>query len=177
MEIMISGIFVCLFLLIFSLILFHAFYKQQLRKKEEQIHTLKESVTDLQIKLKDKEKRKAFRVKLFEQECHFELLESGNQPLGNLKNKKGAGQINDISRTGLQISCTLDLPVRKQIFLQIYFVIDGEPFSLKGRIVRKEELINHVIYGIEFVDLHQRDQQKLHRLIQRLEIERRKNAE
>lgn len=72
--------------------------------------------------------------------------------------------------------CDYDLPVRKQISLQLYFVLQNEEFSFKGKIVRKVEQLNNIVYGIEFIEVNDKEQQRLHLLIQQMEIERRKKT-
>lgn len=157
--------------------LIHWIHVKQLRKKDDQINLLKEALKDLQAKLKDKEKRRAFRVTLLDGKCIFEFIDFGDKLLEPLRHRKGEGKIKDISRTGMKMSCEIDLPVRKQIFLQLRFVIDDEEFSFKGRIVRKEELLNEIIYGIDFIEADPKEEQRLYQVIQRMEIERRKKTE
>lgn len=140
------------------LILIYWFYAKQLRKKDAQINTLQESLTDLQAKWSEAERRRAFRIKLPDQECKFELIGFGDKSLEPLKYKKGEGKIKDISYLGMKLSCKLDLPIRKKIFLLIHFTLCNEEFSLKGKIVRKEELMNDILYGIEFMELDHQDQ-------------------
>ncbi|WP_027416508.1 PilZ domain-containing protein [Aneurinibacillus terranovensis] len=165
------------FLMILILFLIHGFYVRQLRKKDDQINAFKESLTDLQAKLKDKERRRAFRIKLLDQECTFELIDFGDKLLEPLKHRKGEGKIKNISRTGMKLRCEFDLPVKKQIFLQLHFVLHDEEFSFKGKIVRKEELMNDIFYGIDFIEVNPKEQQRLLWVIQKIEIERRKETE
>lgn len=164
------------FLIVLILFLIHGFYQRQLRKKLDPINALQESLADLQAKLKEKERRENFRVKLLEQECTFELIDFGDKLLERLKHRQGEGKIRDISRTGLKLICDYDLPVRKHIFLQLHFMLQDEEFSFKGKIVRKEELMNDIIYGIEFIEADSNEQQRLFQVIQKLEIERRKKT-
>lgn len=177
MEKVIWGSILTVFLMILILLLMHWNYLRQLRKKDEQINLLKESLADLQAKLKDKERRRAFRIKLLDQVCIFEFIDFGDKLLEPLKHRKGEGKIKDISCTGMKLSCEFDLPVRKQIVLQLGFVLDDEEFSLKGKIVRKEELMNEINYGIDFIEAAPKEKQRLLQVIQRMEIERRKKIE
>jgi hypothetical protein len=68
------------------------------------------------VKWNEVEKRRAFRIKLHDQECTFELIGFGDKLLAPLKDKKGKGKIKDISYLGMKLSCKLDFPVRKKIF-------------------------------------------------------------
>lgn len=170
------GSIVSVFLMMLILLQMHRSYVRQLRKKEAQIKVLKESLTDLQAKLKDKEIRKAFRIKLLDQKCIFEFIDFGDKLLEPLKHRKAEGKIKNISRTGMKLSCEFDLPVRKQILLQLHFVLHDEEFSLVGKIVRKEELMNNIYYGIEFIEPDSKEQQRLFQVIQKMEIEKRKKT-
>lgn len=176
MEKVIWGSILTVFLMMLILLLIHWIYVRQLRKKDDQIDLLKESLTDLQAKLKDKERRRAFRIKLLDQVCIFEFIDFGDKSLEPLKQRKGQGKIKNISRTGIKLSCEFDLPVRKQIVLQLHFVLDDEEFSFKGKIVRKEELMNEIIYGIDFIESDPKEEKRLLQVIQRMEIERRKKT-
>lgn len=174
-----TGLIFLIILIILILLLTHGYYSRQLRKKDNQIKALKESMSRLQDKLKNMEGRRAFRITLPDEACEFELIAFGrksSKPLDQLKHKKGEGKIKDISRTGMKMSSALDLPVRKQIILQLYFVLDHTAFSLKGKIVRKEELMHGIFYGIEFVTTA-KEQQQLYRVIQKIAIERNKQVE
>ena len=171
------GSILTVFLMMLILWLRHWLYVRQLRKKDREINLLKESLTDLQAKLKDMERRRAFRIKLIDQKCIFGLIDFGDKLLEPLRHKKGEGKIKDISHTGIKLSCEFDLPVRKQIVLQLQFVLDNEEFSFKGKIVRKEELMNEINYGIDFIEADPKEKQRLYQVIQRMEIQRRKKME
>lgn len=118
--------------------LIHWFYARQLRKRDYQIDTLKKSLIDLKAKRNEIERRRTFRIELLDQECEFELIGFGDKMLEPIKYKKGKGKIKDISYLGMKLSCKLDFPVRKKIFLRLHFVLYDEEFSLKGKIVRKK---------------------------------------
>lgn len=177
MEKVIWGSILTVFLIILILLLIHWIYMRQLRRKDDQIYLLKESLTDLKAKLRDTERRRAFRINLLDQVCIFEFIDFGDKLLEPLMQRKGEGKIKNIGRTGIKLSCEFDLPVRKQIFLQLYFVLDDEEFTFKGKIIRKEELMNEIIYGIDFIEADPKEEQRLLQVIQRMEIERRKKTE
>lgn len=154
------------------LLLIYLFFKRQVSRKDSQINELLKSLSDQQAKLKDEEKRQAFRMKLLEQKCALEFVDFGDESLEKLKHRKVEGQIKDISRTGIKLICEFDLPVRKQITLQLNFVLQDEDFSFKGKIVRKEEKLNDITYGIEFIEVGEKEQQQLFKVLQTMEIER-----
>jgi len=148
--------------------------KKQIRQRDIHINNLMESLAGLQMKLKDKERRKAYRLKLTEQKCFFELIDFGDPLLNKLKHRESEGLLKDVSRTGAQFTCPIDLPVRKEIILQIYFSLQDEAFSFKGKIVRKEEQLQHITYGVHFIDIDEAEQQRHVRRLQKMEIVRRK---
>lgn len=73
------------FMMVLILLYTHWIYKRKLGIKEDQINALKESLTDLKEKLKDKERRNAFRISLHEQKCTFEFIDFGDKLLEPLK--------------------------------------------------------------------------------------------
>jgi len=161
------------FVLIVAILFLTAHFRNELKKKDMQIQELMIANENLQEKLNSRQKRKAFRLQLFEHRCVFELIEFGDQSLERLKNRKGEGILKDVSRSGLQFICQVDLPVRKEIYLNIWFSLKKEDFNLKGKIVRKEEHMQYIAYGIQFVDLSPRDEQRLVRVINQIELEKR----
>lgn len=160
-------------LMIPVILLLHWFYLRQLRKKDDQIDQLKESLTNLQAKLNETERRRGYRAKLLDQECVIELIDFSDKMLEPLRNRKGKGKIKNISPTGMKMSCEFDLPIQKQIVLLIHFVLNDEEFTFKGKIVRKEVLMNEIIYGIDFFGADPKEEQRLLQVINRMEIERR----
>lgn len=165
-------IYVVIFVLV--IIFFIIFFQKHIRIKKSQIHALQHEIEELQAKLKKKERRNSFSLKLLEQTCTFEFINFGDKTLEKLINKKGEGKIRDISLTGLKLICNYDLPVRKKVFLQLHFVLLKEEFLLKGKIVRKEEQMSDIVYGIEFMEINTKDRNRLYRLIQKAEINRSK---
>lgn len=88
--------------------------------------------------------------------------------------KKGQGNVLDVSRSGMKLSCRYDLPVRKQIILDLKFMINNHPFSLTGKIVRKEETLKSMIYGIQFLWNDEKVIQQLAQQLHKVEAEKNK---
>lgn len=153
-------------------IFLYLYHRVQMKEKNSEINELQTSVKNLENKLEVQESR-AFRLRLFEHSCTFEFIEFGDPKLSRLKHRQGEGIIRDISSTGLQLITDLDLPVRKEITLQMTFAIEGEKFVLPGKLVRKEEGMKQLAYGLEFISMSMKDQQRLIRVLQKLEIKRR----
>jgi c-di-GMP-binding flagellar brake protein YcgR len=76
-------------------------------------------------KFKKENKRKAFRIEVFE-DCSFEFLEFENQTLLKLRNRKGEGKITNISAAGIQLNCSYDLPIKEKILVQLTFSLHNE---------------------------------------------------
>ena len=137
---------------VFLFLVLFVYSRRELKKRNMKIHELQESVNSLQMQLENKEKRKTFRVKLLKQKCTFTITDFGDPKFEILKNKKSEGEIIDVSSTGMKISCPLDLPIKKKVIFQLDFTLQEEPFSFKGKIIRKEETIEDTIYAIRFIN-------------------------
>jgi c-di-GMP-binding flagellar brake protein YcgR len=161
-------------LLALLLIWQQVYFRNKVKKQNNQIADMQHLLDDLQEQLKEKEKRDAFRLKLLYDPCHLEITDLGDPALEELIHKKAEGKIVDISQTGLKIICGLDLPVRKRIALNVNFKLLNHEFSFKGNVVRKEERLDNIIYGIEFAGNDPKEEQTLLNLLQKIEIERRK---
>jgi c-di-GMP-binding flagellar brake protein YcgR len=151
--------------------------KKQLRKKELENEELTQALEELQQKIAQ-QNRKTFRLDILEENCEFEVLEMEEDDAGDLKDKPMTGKIKDISITGLRLSCTHDLPVRKHIAVRIDFTLKEEDFSLKGKLVRKDEHQDSstVMYGVQFVEMRHKDEERLLAVQRNIEIERHKKS-
>ena len=152
----------------------YLYLRSEIKKRETRIHDLTNVISKLQMDLESKEKRQAFRLQLLNQQCEYEFIEFGDHALDKLKHRKGTGNMKDISRNGMQFICQIDLPVRKEIVLGLRFSLKDENFEMKGRIVRKEESLQHYAYGIQFIEIEPAEQQRLVRSIHQMELENRK---
>lgn len=161
-------------ILVFLYFLIHSHYKKKLVYKDEQISLMQVTLNEMQSKVKELERRRGFRVNLPDTECYFTLVDSNDKNLEPLKNKKGKGWVRDISWIGIKMACPYDLPVRKEIILQIQFTIKNEEFTVMGKIVRKEELIHEYNYGIELKHRNVNEQQRLYLLLQKMVLEQEK---
>ncbi|MCQ6278573.1 PilZ domain-containing protein [Bacillus sp. EB600] len=110
-----------------------------------------------------KNKRKNFRVKANDIYCIVKFDHFGDPKLQKLKDKTIEGYIEDISLTGMKFVSNYELPVRSDIRITTSFQLDQFVFSLKGKIVRRQDHLKfeNVIYGIEFTDLLPNQQKQL----------------
>ena len=79
---------------------------------------------NLDKKLKDKERRKSFRLKVDIEECEFQILKIGNKNIDRVKDRKGFGIIKDLSFTGLRLESAYDLPVKDVVEIKLEFEFD-----------------------------------------------------
>ena len=160
------------------IVLFHIQYRRHLNEKEMRVKELVRSLSHLEKKLHHEDRRVALRVKLTKDEmCHFELSKFGDHTLNHLLNKRGKGLIYDVSHTGLSMICKIDLPVRKQIYLNLKFEVLDEEFNLKGVMRSKNEDMNGQIqYGIKFLEMNFLDKKRLAKAIQGYGIYNKKRA-
>lgn len=110
-----------------------------------------------------KNKRRTFRVKANHIYCIVKFEHFGDPKLQKLEDKTIDGYIEDISLTGMKFVSNYELPVRSDIRITTSFQLDQFVFSLKGKIVRRQDHLNfeNVIYGIEFNDLLPNQQKQL----------------
>lgn len=176
-EILFLFMGISLVLTLFLLLLFFL-YRKKLQKKDDEIKQLTHDLEDLQQKINQQQKRKTFRLDILDADCEFTLLKMENEDLEDIKDKLFTGKVKDISITGLKLASVNDFPVRKHITVQLDFTIREETFSLKGKLVRKEEQQDnrYVCYGVKFVEMRIKDEEKLFTIQRHIEIERHKKS-
>jgi c-di-GMP-binding flagellar brake protein YcgR len=129
-----------------------------------------------QLKKEEKQanRRDNFRLRVMIKNSLMEVLKVGNISV----NQNDYCEIVDISAGGAGIVSYYDLPLKQSVFVRIHFYLNDEEFSLNGRVVRKIERINKssFFYGIQFLNLSTRDENRLIKEIVALENQRRKIA-
>lgn len=67
----------------------------------------------------------------------------------------------------MKFVCDYDLPVRQNITIQVFLKIKDEKFSIKGKMIRKEEHLknNYIAYGIRFIETNPNEVNNLPPLI------------
>lgn len=118
--------------------------------------------------------RKNFRVRVELKNSIMEVLKVGSTEI----NEHDACEIIDISTGGVGVVSYCDLPLKQQVFIRVHFYLNNETFSINGRIVRKIERINKnsFLYGVQFLELSPREENRLLKEIVAIENERRKIA-
>lgn len=150
--------------------------KKKSEEKDLQIMELQNTEKPIRQRQNITYTRKFFRVDVPDIECNFEFAYIGGQSFNLLKNKKGVGKIKDISAGGIKMICDYDIPLRTEVIINIEFELKNEPFSLKAQILRKEEHYNlpYFVYGMQFVDMNLKDEERLLFILNQIEIEQRK---
>lgn len=68
-------------------------------------------------------------------------------------------KIIDLSPRGMQFKTTLDIPMStKEFYLEISFVLDGEPIDMLGKVAWKKDQMEYVYYGFEGIEDNARQQ-------------------
>jgi c-di-GMP-binding flagellar brake protein YcgR len=100
-----------------------------------------------------KNRRQAFRIHLTNHKCTYQF-----PALGLIE----TGKIRDISATGMRLVTYEDLPDSNLVEMRIFFTLDGIPFQLEGKIVRKRITPNRKYdYGIQFIHSDKKTKEQL----------------
>ena len=137
---------------------------------------LKELKKQRQLKKEEKQanRRDNFRLRVMIKNSIMEVLKVGSIDV----NRNNYCEIVDISAGGAGIISYYDFPLKQQVYVRVHFYLNDEEFSLDGRIVRKIERINKssFFYGVQFLNLSSRDEERLVKEIYAMENQRRKIA-
>jgi hypothetical protein len=119
-------------------------------------------------------RRENFRLRVNMKNSVMEVLKVGSLEV----NQNDYCEIVDISAGGVGLISYYDFPLKQQVYVRVHFYLNDEEFSLDGRIVRKIERINKssYFYGIQFLNLSARNENRLLKEIFAMENERRKIA-
>lgn len=144
-----------------------------MNEKNTQFKKITNKLDELENKLKDKEKRKSFRLRVELEKCEFQILKIGDKKIDKVKDHKGPGIIKDISSTGLRLESIYDLPIKDIVEVKLEFELDECELELKGLLIRKEEHIQkkNFIYGIKFIDTDTKTKNELNKLLRTKELE------
>lgn len=174
-------LYIILFQTVLLILLSFLFFYQRItfaNKLEQSLNVKKttEKTVDKTSNFFGFDQRKDFRVSVNEKGCLVEFLEFENKNLNKLKNKTFNGYIENISASGIKLSCGYDLPVKESIIIETKFSFKDEEFCLKGELKRKEEH-NHknlFIYGVHFIEISSEEQRRLSVALNEMIIEQRK---
>lgn len=173
-----------LFLLLLNILIVYLFIleKRKHKKLTDKLQSLYKTVNEERSELKKlstknlfENKRQAFRVEIPSTKINFQIIDTDSTLL-SLLNKKGQGEIVDISYTGMKFICDFDLPIRNNIILNLEFILGSETFFINGKLLRKEGHQNnkYIIYGVKFSKLTYSDEKRLMKVISQLELHKKK---
>ncbi|GHH99993.1 PilZ domain-containing protein [Neobacillus kokaensis] len=119
-------------------------------------------------------RRDSFRLRIDQKNSIMEVLRIGNLDV----NEFDDCEISDVSAGGAGIISYYDFPLKQKVYVKLHFHLNNESFSLNGRIVRKVERINksNYFYGLQFLDLSVKEEERLMKEIVALENRRRQTS-
>jgi c-di-GMP-binding flagellar brake protein YcgR len=85
-------------------------------------------------------------------------------------------EIVDVGASGLGLYSKNDYPIREKVLVKLLFKLNDKEFSVDGVLVRKVEAVNkdRVLYGVNFMNLSDGNENKLLKEIAAIENSRRK---
>lgn len=84
--------------------------------------------------------------------------------------------VHNVSAGGILLSCDRDLNIRLDLWARVEFTVDGEPFDLRLRFLRKTDTRTTYEYACEFPAMSENDRSRLTRALNQLELARRLGA-
>jgi c-di-GMP-binding flagellar brake protein YcgR len=113
-----------------------------------------------------------FRLRLDIEDAIMEVTKIGESDVSNTE----VCEIVDISASGLGLYSEIDYPIRKKVLVKLFFKLNDKEFYFNGMLVRKVEASNKdkVLYGINFINLSDGNENKLLKEIAAIENSRRK---
>ncbi|MEH7009956.1 PilZ domain-containing protein [Neobacillus niacini] len=144
-----------------SFIIYLVIHKRETRKRNSK-----------KVEKKQVNRRDNFRLRINMKDSLMEVLKVGSINV----NQHDYCEIVDISAGGVGIISYLDFTLKQNVYVRVHFYLNEDAFSLNGRIVRKIERINRssFLYGIQFLNLSTKDENRLIKEIVALENQRRK---
>jgi c-di-GMP-binding flagellar brake protein YcgR len=178
MESIVLFITVLLVLLSLLAIIFITMMYKRMRKMKGEIQSLKNDLKNSHNRTNVKiiDRRGFHRINVNHVDCYIVFKDFGTEKLNKLVEKYIDGEIDDISVGGMKLLTSYDLPVHYHIVGQLIFKLKDEEFNLMGEFVRKESKVESTqfIYGIKFINLNKQDEHRLGKVINEIELEKRK---
>jgi hypothetical protein len=113
-----------------------------------------------------------FRLRLDIEDALMEVVKIGDTEV----NDSELCEIVDVSASGVGLYSKNDYLIRKKVLVKLFFKLNDKEFSVDGVMVRKVEAINkdNILYGINFINLSDGEENKLLKEIAAIENSRRK---
>jgi c-di-GMP-binding flagellar brake protein YcgR len=127
---------------------------------------------DIKKEKKIENQRGNFRLRLDIEDALMEVIKIGDVE----QNDSELCEIVDVSASGLGLYSKMDYPIREKVFVRLLFKLNYKEFSVDGVLVRKVEAANkdRVLYGVNFMNLSDGEENKLLKEIAAIENSRRK---
>lgn len=182
MTIMILISLLCLFILSSAILVFLLIGEQQKRSANlNEIAKLHQQVEAQKRKIKDFEnKRDAYRLDVLNEKCTITFPEITLPGFETLSYEKMIAYMKNISFNGAKIACDFDIPIRDKIIAGISFEFKNEKFECEALFLRKEEFLHqvpHLVYGLRFMQMDAKMQERLKLILNYAQAERYKGKE
>jgi c-di-GMP-binding flagellar brake protein YcgR len=130
------------------------------------------NVEDINKEKKIENQRGNFRLRLDIEDALMEVIKIGESDV----NESELCEIVDVSASGLGLYSKNDYPIREKVLVKLLFKLNDKEFSVDGVLVRKVEAVNkdRVLYGVNFMNLSDGNENKLLKEIAAIENSRRK---
>ncbi|MDQ0231416.1 PilZ domain-containing protein [Metabacillus malikii] len=129
---------------------------------------------DFQTESAHVNKRMHYRLGIEDTPCSISVIGIGKTNDGKrLKSKSIKGYLDNISATGLKFTTNTDLPVKDLLTIEVDFQIKEKNYTIQGKIVRREELLEDGLYGygVEFHQISRAQMAELSNTLLQLEAE------
>ncbi|MCA1020548.1 PilZ domain-containing protein [Halobacillus litoralis] len=122
--------------------------------------------------------KRSLRVDVPHIESKIIIIDIDTKRFKALNQKYFTGYIENISLTGLKFSSAYNIPIQENITISLHFSLDDEDFTLQARMARKHEELSSsdVVYGVEFIEISEKNRERLARILYQLQIVKNKQA-
>jgi c-di-GMP-binding flagellar brake protein YcgR len=150
-------------ILLIAVIVFYNYRKKKAELSNEE---------DINKEKKIENQRGNFRLRLDIEDALMEVTKIGD----TARNDSELCEIVDVSASGLGLYSKNDYPIREKVLVKLLFKLNYKEFSVDGVLVRKVEAANkdRVLYGVNFMNLSDGEENKLLKEIAAIENSRRK---
>ncbi|MYL39227.1 PilZ domain-containing protein [Halobacillus litoralis] len=152
--------------------------KDLLKKKAADAPTAAEPTAGSVPPSKQPYVKRSLRVDVPHIESKIIIIDIDTKRFKALNQKYFTGYIENISLTGLKFSSAYNIPIQENITISLHFSLDDEDFTLQARMARKHEELSSsaVVYGVEFIEISEKNRERLARILYQLQIVKNKQA-
>ncbi|WP_035532388.1 PilZ domain-containing protein [Halobacillus kuroshimensis] len=116
--------------------------------------------------------QRSLRVDVPRVESKIIIIDIDTKRFKALNQKYFIGYIENINLTGLKFSSEYNIPIQENITISLHFSLNDEDFDLHARMARKHEELSSsaVVYGVEFIEVSEKNRERLARVLYQLQI-------